>query len=314
MAGGQDNNVTEGEEIALELSDEGNMQAINLEKRTLIGRIIADKVLNKNAVKEIVSKAWNLQEELKIVDMGPNIYLFTISAVSSVKKILEGGPWFIMGHLLSLQNWVPEASVFEINYDFVKFWVQLHGMPLEFMNIKNARKIAEKIGAVQSIEDPFVEGQLLRPFFRVKVEVNVKKPLLTGFCVPRKDLPKTLIFVKYERLQDFCYNSGVMGHDFRKCKEEKAMAVHIPNGPRYGPGLAVPQAKTMAMIVADNVNRARRLQGEGGAGKATDVEHTENAKGQGSSAPTIGTESDLQRVARACQNKEILVTNARGGK
>ncbi|KAJ1382435.1 Zinc knuckle CX2CX4HX4C [Sesbania bispinosa] len=297
----QRNVAMEGEEIELDMSEEASKEAVARAKTTLVGRIVADKALNRNVVKDIVTKAWNMQEDLKIADMGPNTYLFTFARVDQVKRILEEGPGFIMGHLMSLQCWIPEGSALEINFDFVKFWIQLHGLPLEFMNVKNACKIAQKIGSVISVEDPFVEGQLLRPFFKVKVEVNIKKPLLTGFSIPRKDLPRTWVFIKYERLQDFCYNCGVLGHDFWKCKEEKAMAIHIPNRPRYGPGLAVLQAKAMSTIVSENINRVRRMRKE----EDDDVAHKDKARGQESAASTTATGEVAQQRGETCQSADI---------
>ncbi|KAJ1414334.1 Zinc finger, CCHC-type [Sesbania bispinosa] len=289
----------EGEELELETLNNGNNEGVLVARRTLVGRVIAEKTLNRLAVKEIVSKAWNVNDEIKISDLGPNVYLFTFTEADSARKILEEGPWFIMGHLLSLQYWIPEVSIFEVNYDHVLFWVQLHGLPLEFMSCINARKVAQRIGEVHTVEDPFVEGQLLRPFFRVRVRVNVKKPLLTGFWLPRKDLPRTWIFVKYERLQDFCYNCGVLGHDYRKCKKEKEMAVHVPNRPRYGPNLVVPQAKSMAAIILENTNRARRLHGEGEG----DVAGERNHKGRRHAASEKGI-SSYDRTEAATKSSE----------
>ncbi|KAJ1394180.1 Zinc finger, CCHC-type [Sesbania bispinosa] len=278
------------------LLDKGSQEGVAVAKRTLVGRIVAEKTLNRNVVKEIVSKAWDVKDEVKISDLGPNIYLFTFSEVEKVKKVLEEGPWFIMGHLLSVQYWIPEVSVFEINFDHVYFWVQLHRLPLEYMTVNNARKVAQKIGTVHSIEDPFVEGQLRRPFFRVRVKVNIKKPLLTGFWVPRKDLPRTWIFIKYERLQDYCYNCGILGHDYRRCKKEKEMTVHIQNRPRYGPNLAVQQAKSMAAIVSENVNRARKLN----EGEEGDVAEKDKNGGHSAHMATKGTENDLHAEGYDC--------------
>ncbi|KAJ1418530.1 hypothetical protein SESBI_15827 [Sesbania bispinosa] len=71
---------------------------------------------------EIIAKAWGLQEELKISDMGPNVFLFNFARANDTVKVLNEGPWFVMGHLLSLQHWIPEASVFEVNYDWKAHW------------------------------------------------------------------------------------------------------------------------------------------------------------------------------------------------
>ncbi|KAJ1427622.1 Zinc finger, CCHC-type [Sesbania bispinosa] len=217
-----DEESLEGATIQLESS---GSESIELARKTLVGRILWDKPLNKGAVKQMLIKACGEDaEELRIMDMGVNVFIFYFSDKKKARSIMEKGPWNVMGHLVSLQYWIPEASVYEINYDLVTFWVQMHGIPLEFMTTNNVTHIVGMIGEVKEVEDPKVEGVLLRSFMRVRVAVNVKKPLVTGFWVPRKDLPKTWVLVKYEKLQDFCYKCGVIGHDPKQCKKEKLLA------------------------------------------------------------------------------------------
>ncbi|KAJ1408205.1 Zinc finger, CCHC-type [Sesbania bispinosa] len=256
----------------IEIILEGNPEeGLKLAKQTLVGKILAEKNLNRGAVKEILSKAWNVDEELTITDLGPNVFLFAFSEKKQVVKVVQEGPWFVMGHLLSLQNWIPEASVFEVNYDFVSFWIQLHNLPLEMISAKNAVKLAGTIGEVLTVENPLVNGQLVRPFIRVRVKVNIKKPLVTGCWVPRKDLPRIWVQIRYERLQGFCYNCGVIGHENRKCKIKQVMAFFGPSRPKYGPSMGIPPARPISSIVAKNLSRIKKLKGQ----EATDVDNKE---------------------------------------
>lgn len=108
------------------------------------------------------------------------------------------------------------------------------------MNTKNVAKLAEQVGEVFQDENPWVDGVLLCTFFRVRVNVNIQEPFVTGYWVPRKDLPKSWIFFRYERLQDFCYNYGLVGHGQRAYKNEKLVAVNCNFTPRYDAKLGVP--------------------------------------------------------------------------
>lgn len=94
-----------------------------------------------------------------------------------VVEVMKKSPWFIMNHLIDLQFWTPEASVFEIDYSRVSSWVQLHDMPLGTIDNGNAMKIMEKMGEV---ENPLVEGNLLRSFMRVRMKMDIQKLLPTG--------------------------------------------------------------------------------------------------------------------------------------
>lgn len=161
------------------------------------------------------------------------------------------GPWYVMNHVVNLQYWIPEASVYELDYARVAFWVQIHGLPLGAMAPRNAAKLMSALGEVLEVEDPMMEGNLLRSFMRVRVYFNVNNPLPTGCWIRRKDLPKLWVFLRYEKLQDLCFNCGILGHEQKDCKREKMMVVLDKESPRYGPRLGVPPAKPLAEIAME---------------------------------------------------------------
>lgn len=71
------------------------------------------------------------------------------------------------------------------------------------------------------IEDPIVEGKVFRPFIRARMEIDIQYPLSTGCWFPRKKFPRVWVFVKYKRLQDLCYNCGIIGHEQKICKRTR---------------------------------------------------------------------------------------------
>lgn len=238
----------EGAIVDLQVDED---HSLDLAKRTLIGKVLTDKPINKNALKIVIPKAWNAQSEIQMTDMGINGLLFTFPDEDKARKVLEDGPWSVMGSILSLQPWEPQKSVFEVKFNLIPFWVQIHGLPLDVMNVKNVSKIASLIGEILLVENPLVEGKLLRTFFRVKVLVNTSLPLSTGFWVPRKHLNKVWVFLRYEKLQGFCYNCGLIGHEQRLCKVPRATTSFNPSLPRYTQTLGVTSARSLASIVAE---------------------------------------------------------------
>lgn len=247
----------EGATIELE---KDSRKTFEVAKHALVGRIISEKPLNRKTVREMILKSWGHPKGLHTIDLSMNTYMFNFSEAMTPRKIMEDAPWNILGSLLCLHRWVPKFSIHEVDYNFSPFWIQVHGVPLEGMSLANAQRIAEKVGEVEEVEDPLIGNKIVRGFLRAKVVVNIKKPLITGFWVPRKDMPKTWIWIHYEKLQDFCYNCGRLGHCKKDCKLEMQMALWDPKKPRFGPGLGVAPLKPIADVIA---GMTTRNEGEG---------------------------------------------------
>lgn len=210
-----------------------NTHNISVARRTLVGKVLNNKQVNKTAAKEIIGKAWEVYNNLQISHLGRNRFLFTFDSEEHTKKVMGRAPWFIMNHLLCLQYWIPEVSPQEIYFDMNPFWIQVHNLPMEFLNITNVATILKNVGTVTEIEESIVDGRILKTFIRAKVQVDVTKPLPTGCWVPRKDLPKIWVIYMYERLQGLCFNCGILGHDQRTCKTPRAMSAYCNSIPKY---------------------------------------------------------------------------------
>ncbi|KAI5334289.1 hypothetical protein L3X38_024422 [Prunus dulcis] len=134
------------------------------------------------------------------------------------RKILERGPWSVMRHCFSVRRWPLELAVEEIDTHLVPFWVQVRGIPLNLCTEENAVKIGRKIGDLVEYENP----NQARGFLRLRVEIDTAQPLPAGFWLPRSDGSETWAELQYERLSDFCYNCGRLGHCNTECPQERA--------------------------------------------------------------------------------------------
>lgn len=135
-------------------------------------------------------------------------------------------------------------------------------MPLELLTVRIAGKILQHLGQVEEIEDPMVEGKVIRPFIRARVTLDIQYPLFTGCWIPRKNLSRIWIFVKYERLQDLCFKCGVIGHEQKACKKERVMSSFCEDAYRYGPRVGVPPAKSIKTILEEQARRNKKIPEE----------------------------------------------------
>ncbi|KAL4353640.1 hypothetical protein GQ457_06G004930 [Hibiscus cannabinus] len=126
-------------------------------------------------------------------------------------------PWSINNKLLILKEWPKEATLEEIDFSLAEFWVQIHNVPMALLNGNNAEKIGKlfpkfiksNIDAEQSVR---WDGQL-----RIFVAFRIEDPLKTGFILNRSSFNPIEVSFKYERLPEFCFSCGRLGHAEKEC-------------------------------------------------------------------------------------------------
>lgn len=144
----------DGTEVCLEFDWE-DPSAICARKRTLVGRFVTEKALNRNTVRAMIVKAWNMQKGLDILEISENCYRFSFDRKEDCCRILKGRPWMILGCLLILEWWQPMLTLGEIGLHFSPYWNHLHDLPLEVFAVKNILRIGGVFGEVLAVEDPY---------------------------------------------------------------------------------------------------------------------------------------------------------------
>lgn len=146
---------------------------------------------------------------------------------------MHQAPWNFRGHLLILKTWSPGSTLQEVSLKNSTFNVQIHGLPLDHMTVKNAINLGNALGKLIHVEEDPTFGVAWRKFIRLKVEIDVTYPLKQGFMMPRWGNTETWIALKYERLSDFCHACGRLGHSPIFC----SFQVHPPTKLAFGPWL-----------------------------------------------------------------------------
>ncbi|OMO83790.1 hypothetical protein CCACVL1_11176 [Corchorus capsularis] len=222
----------EGKVLTLDESEAGELNGRRL---ALVGKIIADKPLSKGGVQGVFKRAWGEYRDFTVTELSENTYLFTFKEARAAEQILEDGPWSVMGYCICLHRWQPGLTLDELDFSQVAYWVQVHGLSLDQMSPKNAKKVGDQIGRVLEIEDPISSHGIRRGFFRIRVLIDVTKPLPSGFWASRPGKSNVWASFKYEHLADFCYNCGCLGHVEGHCVKDTVMSIPDPSLPKYGP-------------------------------------------------------------------------------
>lgn len=181
----------------------------------LLGKLLCDKPVNKNVLKAVMGGLWNTKGNVSVDDMEGGIMSFTFSYDSDKVKVLDNGPWLFDRSLLILYDPVGRELEDPV-FLFSEIWVQLHSIPLLARTVKMGEIIGGQIGQVRRV-DRDREGRCRDPFVRVRILIDFSKPLRRGMFVNLGAAAENIwIDFKYERLADFCFSCGRVGHGWKQ--------------------------------------------------------------------------------------------------
>ncbi|KAL6200006.1 hypothetical protein ACLB2K_029788 [Fragaria x ananassa] len=175
---------------------------------SLLGAIIADVVLDVGEIIDSLRRSWTNIGVLDIAHIHQNVF--------SIKTLLEEGPWHVENMRFSVVEWVPNLAVGDEHLHKVWYWVQISVLTYEMMNRTEVERIGRKIGTVLDLEKSEIDV-CRRKFLRVKVLLDSRNPLPTGFWLPLGVYTSTLIEYEYEGLGNFCWRCGRLGHVKEEC-------------------------------------------------------------------------------------------------
>ncbi|KAJ1383570.1 Zinc knuckle CX2CX4HX4C [Sesbania bispinosa] len=116
------------------------------------------------------------------------MFQFYFDDEGEADRILKGSPWMFQNSWLILKKWTQKIG----------------------------HKIGAFLGEVKEFE--VYENRERGTFVRLLVEINNQKPLITGIPVGSKMDGVTWVDFRYEKLTQFCYQCGCIGHDEDMCK------------------------------------------------------------------------------------------------
>ncbi|KAK6120279.1 hypothetical protein DH2020_045970 [Rehmannia glutinosa] len=176
----------------------------------LVGKLLAPRIIQADQITTLFKRLWNLKGPFSCKTIQDNIFFFSFDSVLDKKRVLAGAPWLFDKYLLVLHEALADVNPADIRFTHCDFWIQLHHLPLGLMNTSFAETAGNTIGHFLET-DTDTSGSVIGRFLRIKVSIDITKPLIR---IIHADVhgQKRAIFLKYERLPDFCFHCGIIGH------------------------------------------------------------------------------------------------------
>ena len=205
--------LNDREEVPFEFGPEEE-----IEQFYLAARFMTSRVLNIESVVRTFKPLWRAAHGFTARDMGNNMLVFAFENVSDLERVLQSEPWSYDKHLVSFQRVEADTSISEMDCQWVSFWVQIHNLPVRRMNHETASALGGTLGMVEKVVES-EEERGREGCMRVRVKVDISKPLCRGRKARLFAGKETWISFKYERLPNFCYWCGLLTHGDRDCEK-----------------------------------------------------------------------------------------------
>ncbi|KAH9800887.1 CCHC-type domain-containing protein [Citrus sinensis] len=169
----------------------------------LVGKIMHQRGVNLEGLRSAMLQIWRTNKEVMIESLGSNIFMFKFAVEADKKRVMGGGPWHFDRALIVLTEPKGIGDIANQSFTHTSFWVHL-----------------QYIGSVEEV-NTYEDGNCIGEIVRLRISVDITKPLQKILEVETEDEGSISIPILYERLPNFCFCCGLIGHQYKECIEYK---------------------------------------------------------------------------------------------
>jgi hypothetical protein len=187
----------------------------------LVGKVLAPSTLHISTIRAALRPAWGNPRGLSLNPAGDNMFIAEFGTKADKDRVADEPPWVVGRHAVILQDFDVDRRPKNMVFNKLKIWVRIFDLPFGYMHKRWGSAIAGSLGIEGSVPkvDCDETGRCWGSFMRVRVVVDVDKPLMRGVTVFSKRRNATKWFsVQYEQLPRYSFSCGMIGHSALECK------------------------------------------------------------------------------------------------
>ncbi|XP_019179721.1 PREDICTED: uncharacterized protein LOC109174935 [Ipomoea nil] len=289
------------EGISLQVPDHTVDDGVEDDGFYAVGRLVTDKPVRFAYFQDTMAGVWRPAVGVNMRELQPRKFLFRFYHDGDLTRILNDGPWTYDQSLLLMKRVQEGVDLESIPLTHADFWVQIHSLPVGLRSASVVMAIGSFLGTFVSTDERNFDGGM-QTFYRVRVSLDVVKPLKKQMKLKRDSGEWAVVDFKYERLPKFCFLCGVIGHGDRFCLkalQDCNLNAVKPYGSwlRVNPGRALPNQNQCWIPPESTIERRRWISPV----MAEAASHTVDIHGEGSEIqgdrttcmqPTVSMDSD----------------------
>ncbi|KAL4320210.1 hypothetical protein GQ457_18G012880 [Hibiscus cannabinus] len=183
---------------------------------SMVGRVFTTADVDGAALIRVFRVVWKHEKVLSITKLRYIFFLIRLASKTVRAEIFKRGPWVSNDDWFSLLPLNPMLSIDEYHFNRMVIWVRILRVPIGLMNEALARSLGACIGLVVGTDTRVIDGNM-GEFLRVRLSLDVTKPLRRCVALGGCGNKPKLCPLQYEKLPNFCHGCGFVGHLIQAC-------------------------------------------------------------------------------------------------
>ena len=186
-------------------------------KFSLLFKLQTTRPFNGEAFKRSVRTMWSVHGDLIVSEIDDNLFVAAFSSEAVLQRIFAFSPWTFDKKLILLARFVGDLQPSAVKFTHSAFWIRIMNLPIKSMTREVGEDIGTAVGRLLEVDVPNENGIAWGRFLRIRVEVEIAKPLMRGCIIQVEDDKPVWVDFRYEHLPIFCYKCGLLGHSSSDC-------------------------------------------------------------------------------------------------